>query len=82
MAFSEEDKYLIKALREAKRYSSRKFLTEFPNKNWTRRGLDELIKKIDNTGSFRKIVGSGRPRTARTKSLLKLHILGLLCLRR
>jgi hypothetical protein len=82
MAFSKEDKYLIKALREANRHSSRKFLKEFPNRNWIPRELDALIKKIDNTGSLRRTAGSGsRLRTSRTKSFKKLHIFGLLCLR-
>jgi len=40
------DEHFIKILRKLKekRYSSRKFIREFPNKNWSRRGLDYLIK--------------------------------------
>ena len=50
MSFTVEDKHLIKVWREEKRYSSR-WLLEFPNKNWTRGGLDYLLKKIDHCGS-------------------------------
>jgi len=44
MPFTDEDKHFIKILRKEKRYSSRKFIREFPNKNWSRHGLDHLIK--------------------------------------
>lgn len=66
MAFTEEEKILIKCLRETKRYSARQFLTEFPNKNWTRGGLDKLIRKIDTLGTVRHLPGAGRPRSVRT----------------
>jgi len=42
------------------------FLTEFPNKNWTRGGLDKLIRKIDTLGTVRHLPGAGRPRSVRT----------------
>jgi len=51
-------------LRKEKLYSSRKFIREFPNKNWSRRGLDHLIKKIDESDSTARKSGSGKPRTA------------------
>lgn len=66
MVFSKEDKILIKSLRELKGYSARRFLKEFPTKNWTRRGLDYLLAKIDRNASVDRATGSGRPRTART----------------
>ena len=47
MVLSEEDKHMIRSLRENKQFSARRFLTEFPNKNLTRNGLDYLMKKID-----------------------------------
>ena len=34
---------------------------EFPNKPWSASGLDELIKKIDNTAGTDRTNGSGRP---------------------
>ena len=42
------------------------FLKEFSDRGWTRGGLNYLLSKIDNTGSFHRQSGSGRPRTART----------------
>jgi len=63
--FSEEDKTLIKNLRQLKGYTSTRFLREFETKNWTRRGLDYLLAKIDHSGSIDCVAGSGRPRTAR-----------------
>ena len=65
MPFTEEDKHLIKVLREEKRYSSRQLLAEFPTKNWSRGGLDYLLKKIDVSGSIARTAGSGRRRSAR-----------------
>ena len=38
-------RYSLKFWVKKKRYSSRKFIREFSNKNWNRRGLDHLIKK-------------------------------------
>lgn len=65
MAFTEEDKHVITFLRKNKHYGAKRFLTEFPDKGWTRGGLNDLLSKIDKTGSFRRQPGSGRPRTAR-----------------
>jgi len=38
MPFTDEEKHFIKILRKEKRYCSRKFIREFPNKNWSRHG--------------------------------------------
>ena len=65
MVFSIEDKALIKNVHLIKGYGLRKLLTEFPNKNWTKGGLDTLIKKLRETGSVQRKKGSGRPKTAR-----------------
>ena len=55
MPFSTEDKIVIKHYRIEKNYSAMKLLREFPDKNWTRSGLDYLLRKIDETGStYRK----------------------------
>ena len=44
MVFSKEDKILIKTLRESKGNGAKRFIKEFPEKNWNRRGLDYLLK--------------------------------------
>src|SRR6218665_3895899 len=66
MAFSEEDKHVIKFLRQNKHYGAKRFLKEFPHKSWSRGGLDKIILKYDRTGTSKRLPGSGRPRTART----------------
>lgn len=66
MPFSNEDKIVIKHYRIDKGYGAKKLLYEFPNKGWTRGGLDYLIKKIDETGTVDRCEGSGRPRSVRT----------------
>ena len=57
MPFTDEEKHFIKILRKEKRYSSRKFI-----RNWSRRGLNHLIKKIDESDSTVRKSRSGRPR--------------------
>jgi inhibitor of nuclear factor kappa-B kinase subunit alpha len=64
--FSNEDKQVIKFLREQKGYSANRFLKEFPQKDWSKSGLEYLIRKIDATSSVQRLPGSGRPRTMRT----------------
>ena len=43
MAFTEEDKHVITFLRKNKNYGAKRFLKEFPNKGWTRGGLNALL---------------------------------------
>jgi len=66
MAFSEEDKHVIKFVRQNKHYAGKLFLKEFPHKSWSRGRLDKIIRKIDRTGTSKRLPGSGRPRTSRT----------------
>jgi hypothetical protein len=66
MAFTKEDKVLIKCLRELKQYSARRLLAEFPNRTWTLGGLNALIRKIDTFGTIDRLPGAGRPRSVRT----------------
>lgn len=72
MAFSEEDKHVIKYLRLSKGYGSVRILKEFPSKNWTRGGLDKLLRKIDSLGLVSRLPGSGRPRSVRTDDNIQL----------
>jgi len=53
----------MKNLRQLK---ATRFLREFKTKNWTRRGLDYLLAKIDRSGFVDRVSGSGLPRAART----------------
>jgi len=65
MVFSKEDKILIKTLRESKGDGAKRFTKEFPNKNWNRRGLDYLLKKLREMGTVERTIGSGRRRSSR-----------------
>jgi len=60
MVISKEDKILIKNLWKSKGYSGRRFIKEFPNKNWFRMGLDYVLKKLRQTDTVERKVGSGR----------------------
>jgi len=78
MAFSEEDKHVIKFLRQNKRYGARRFLKECPHKSWSHSGLDKIIRKIDCTGTSKRFPVSGRPRTAQTADKIEeVEILAL-----
>lgn len=66
MVFSKEDKILINTLRELKGYDAKRFIKEFPDKNWNRRGLDYLLKKLRETGTVERTICSGRRRSSRT----------------
>ena len=66
MAFTKEDKVLIKVLRQEKGFGAKRLLKEFPNKNWSVNSLNKLLQKIDRTGSVDRKPGSGKTRKART----------------
>jgi len=70
MAFSVEDKHVIKFFRQTKGYSAKQLLKMFPEKRWTLGGLNHLIRKIDNTGDISRKSGSGRPRCVRTDGVV------------
>jgi len=61
MVLNVEDEALTKSknLHLLKGYGSRKLLAEFPEKNWTKSGLDTLLWKLRDTGSTDRRVGSG-----------------------
>ena len=58
MAFSEEDKHIIKFSRQNKHYGAKRFLKEFLHKSWSRNGLNKIICKIDRTGTSKRLPGS------------------------
>ena len=66
MVFSQDDRVLIKVLRQDKGYNFRKFVSEFQHKNWSRPALYRLIAQIDATGLAGRKQGSGRSRTGRS----------------
>ena len=59
---TKEDKILIKNLWESKKYEA----SDFPSKNWSRRGLLDFLHRLRVTSSIERAPGSGRPRTIHT----------------
>lgn len=66
MVFSDDDRVLIRELRVTRGYGAKRLMKEFPMKNWSKTGVNRLIKNIDETGSAARKAGSGKKRTART----------------
>jgi len=44
----------------------KRLIKEFPNKKWSKRGVEDFQKRLRTTGSIERAPGSGRPRTTRT----------------
>ena len=70
MAFSVEEKHVIKFLRQIKGYSAKLLLKVFSEKRWLLGELNHLIRKIDIIGDIHRKSGSGRPRCARTDDVI------------
>ena len=49
---------------ESKKYGVKRLIKEFPNKKWSKRGVENFQKRLQTTGSIERAPGSGRPRTA------------------
>lgn len=67
MVLSEGDKAVIQACWSEKGWGARKIVREFPNKGWKVVTVQRLITKIRQSGTTKRKVGSGRPRTATTQ---------------
>jgi len=63
---TKEDKILIKHVWESKKYGVRQLIKEFPNKKWSKCGVEDFLRQLRTTGSTERAPGSGRPRTTRT----------------
>ena len=66
MVFSDEDRILIKSL-HLKGYTAKRLTDKFPEKSWTKRGVNKLLKKLRDTVTVDRRPVSGRPRSARTE---------------
>ena len=65
---SEEDKIIIKYLRQKYGYGAKRIIKEYPEKNWGLRNVGYLLKKIDETGDAKRREGSRRPKRSRTEN--------------
>jgi len=54
--FSKEDKILIKSLYECKGYNTRQFLSEFPDKGWTKNSINRLLVKSRKFGTLWRVI--------------------------
>src|SRR5213082_1900553 len=73
-----DDKSLIRALRLEKGWSALQMMREFPSRNWKKRTLYYLIKRIDETGQIDRQKVQGRPRSVRTASNIEI-VSDLIC---
>ena len=65
---SEEDKIIIKYLRQKFGYGAKRIIKDHPEKNWGLRNVGYLLTKIDETGDVKRREGSGRPKSSRTEN--------------
>ena len=65
---SEEDKIIIKYLRQKFGYWAKRIIKDHSEKNWGLRNVGYLLKKIDETGDVKRREGSGRPKSSRTEN--------------
>ena len=49
-----------------KKYGVNRLIKEFPNKKWSKYGVEDFQGRLRTTGSIERAPGSGRPRTKRT----------------
>ena len=67
MILSYEDKILIKKSLYLKGYTAKRLTDKFLEKSWTKRGVNNLLKKLWDTGTFDRRPGSGRLGSACTE---------------
>jgi len=54
---------LIENLHKFKVFGSKKLICEFSDKSWNAKGLNKLLKKLRDSGSMTRRMGSGQRRT-------------------
>lgn len=62
---TKEDKILIKKW-ETKKYGVRRLIKEFPNKKWSKRGMEDFLWRLRTMRFIERAPGSGRPSTTCT----------------
>ena len=78
MPFAFEEKCFIKVLRQEKGWGAKRIGSEFRQKKWAVSSVNDLLPKIDKTGSVERKVGSGRPRSIRTQRNIS-YVSDLIC---
>ena len=67
MPFTFEEKCFNKVFRQEKGWGAKRICSEFRQKKWAVSAVNDLLLKIDKTGSVERKVGSGRPRSIQTQ---------------
>jgi len=67
MVFSDENKILTKSL-YLKRYTAKRMTVEFPEKSWTKHGVNKLLEKLRNTGTVDIAIKSNHKTTGSFQS--------------
>jgi len=70
MCLSVEDRILVKNLYFAKGYGAVRLINEFPAKGWKKNTINVFVEHLKQTGSITRKSGSGKPRTARTTTIV------------
>ena len=66
MVLSKEDHILIKNLHYFKGYGAKRLISEFLAKGWKKTTVNDVLKRLKETGSTMRKSGSRRPRTVPT----------------
>ena len=69
MVFSDEDRILLKkgCISRGTHYTAKRLTDKFPEKSWTKRGVNKLLKKLRDTGTVDRRPVSSRPHSACTE---------------
>ena len=70
MPFTFEEKCFNKVFRQEKGWGAKRICSEFREKKWAVSSVNDLLRKIDKTGSVERKVSSGRPRSIRTQRII------------
>ena len=72
MVLTQADRNVIEACFQEKGWRVARLVKEFPSRNWSRQAVNNLIKRIEATGSSQRKRGSGRPATVSTETNIAL----------
>jgi len=79
IVFSNEDKILIKKSLHLKGYTAKRLTDEFLEKSSTKRGVNKLLKKLRDTDTVDRRLGSGRPRNEKNSHAFICLIFQIFC---
>ena len=77
MVLSEEDRILIKHLYYFNGYDAKRLISEFLAKGWKKTTVNDILKRLKETGATTRKSGSRRPRTLQTTNISAVNDLVL-----